>query len=112
MPYSTKPIPAERRDRRAVSVGQRIQGYWWHVSDERKVELRALWPEMVAPIEELNRVLQLPIIGGWPDNRISPTAGSVLLERLDPWLVTAAHLGPGCSCHGARPRPRPRPLHP
>jgi hypothetical protein len=51
------------------------RGYWWNASDERKAELRALWPEMVSAIEELDRVLKLPVIGGWPDSATSSNDG-------------------------------------
>jgi hypothetical protein len=37
--------------------GQRVQGNWWTASDERKAELRALWPELVQAIADLDELL-------------------------------------------------------
>ena len=62
MPRSTKPITFEQRNQRVASGAQRVQAQWWTASDERKAELRALWPGLAQAIVDLDVLLELPVI--------------------------------------------------
>jgi hypothetical protein len=62
MPKNTKPITVEQRNRHVTSGAQRVQAQWWTATPERKAELRVLWSELAMAIEDLDKLLQMPVI--------------------------------------------------
>jgi hypothetical protein len=62
MPRSTEPVPVEVRNDRVASVAQRVQAALWTAEAGQRDELRQTWPKLADALQELDEMLQMPVI--------------------------------------------------